>query len=314
MFFWRVDLVTVDAPLIVPGVNGMDANQITLSQGLNELNSAYLLSLGVARIGNLISINNELVRSIAEGSSEPLSLFSTPLSFKQGEKELNFPGDLTCIATEGGILVLPLRQVPRGPVLMSIDTEMSGENWTIQTLKQRLIPSVPCWLSPRSCPSVDLVVPPVLALNEKARFNSPLIEAFTIRGFSSRENWGIWSVGPTAVFRAQLLPKEGKLDYILTVTLSGFPSRLSRGIQPVELFANDLHIAKWFVSSEIKEYTATIPSSAFSKGDVLALRFEMEAPTRPIDMGMSTDIRKLGIGFHSIKIANENNTKAPYAL
>ena len=302
MFFWRINLVAIEAPLMVSDSDVAGKNQIMLSRGLDRVDSVYIVSPGVARIGSLMSLNTELSRSIAEGRNDPLSLFRSPISFKQGDQELKYPRDLISIAREGGILVQPLRQAPHGPVRLSIDTALKEENWTVLPLKQNLTPGVPCWLMPSSCTSFDFVDPPVLALNTEVQFNTAEIEAFTIRGFSLRENWGIWSDGSTAVFRTRLGSQAGKSDHLLTVTLSGFPSRLPGGIQPVELFANDLPVAKWIVSAETNKYTATIPFTAFSKGDILTLRFEMEAPTRPIEIGMSTDIRKLGIGFHSIKI------------
>ena len=64
--------------------------------------------------------------------------------------------------------------------------------------------------------------------------------------------------------------------------------------QPVEIDVNGNKLAEWEVSSELSDYTATIPNTIADAGE---LEIELKTPkaTTPQSLGMNDDKRVLGV-------------------
>lgn len=109
-------------------------------------------------------------------------------------------------------------------------------------------------------------------------------------GWSSVEEWGTWSVEPTATLC--LPPSRGKILKL------GFKAFGVPGSQPtIKVFAAGQQIVSWQVPVlELVEKDVSVPA------DVEYLEFNLPDAVSPIEVGFNDDARLLGIGLVSLKL------------
>ena len=119
---------------------------------------------------------------------------------------------------------------------------------------------------------------------------------FLFEGWSTPENWGIWSNGSTAIMK---LPLPRATAKELVISMKAFVSK-NHPQQQVSIFMNDMLTKKLTLNADKYQLVELdIPRSVAEQG-LLTLRFEMNHPISPEELGISQDKRKLGIGISSV--------------
>lgn len=115
---------------------------------------------------------------------------------------------------------------------------------------------------------------------------------FLFGGWSTQESWGTWSMGSSAVMKLPL-PKAAatKLD----LNIRGFLGK-EQAHQKVDIFINDVFIKKVTFANDEHQLIELDISKLATNQNLLTLRFEIEHPVSPYELGISEDKRKLGIG------------------
>jgi hypothetical protein len=127
---------------------------------------------------------------------------------------------------------------------------------------------------------------------------------FLATGWSVAEVWGRWSDGPTAgVVLPEILMSAGKsqvtgleIDAYAFVT-ENFP------VQTVNVFANGQQVGRMEFAFSVPDRVIQIPLPAdlVRPDQAVRLRFEIESPRSPADVGQSVDGRKLGIAMRKLR-------------
>ena len=115
---------------------------------------------------------------------------------------------------------------------------------------------------------------------------------FLFDGWSTPESWGTWSMGSSAMMQLPL-PKAAatKLDLKIRAFLGK-----ERAHQKVDIFINEVLIKKVTFSNDEDQLIELDIPKVTADQNLLTLRFEIEHPVSPYELGISEDRRKLGIG------------------
>ena len=115
-------------------------------------------------------------------------------------------------------------------------------------------------------------------------------------GLSHIEKWGRWSNGKEVVLT--FAPKEKADSYQISFEINPYVNQKHQK-QTVQIFAADEKLAEWhFEYGKSKpKLTFDYPKKYLSAAGEITLRFEIEKPISPYELGLSSDKRKLGIGF-----------------
>lgn len=132
-------------------------------------------------------------------------------------------------------------------------------------------------------------------------------DAYLRNGWSWREDWGVWSVGPRADI---LLPLEpGLLGKELTLTFQGVAYvDASHPTQSVQVMANGINIGEWQFEhpDNFLDRTITIPPQVTTGTSGIVLQFVISKPSSPLSLGLSRDNRPLGIGIGKVEISGHD--------
>ena len=117
-----------------------------------------------------------------------------------------------------------------------------------------------------------------------------------IGGLSHVGKWGRWSDGKEVVLTSA--PKEKADNYHISFEITPYVNQKHQK-QTVQIFAADKKLAEWhFEYGKPKpKLTFDYPKKYLSAAGEIALRFEIKKPVSPYELGLSSDKRKLGIGF-----------------
>ncbi len=155
-------------------------------------------------------------------------------------------------------------------------------------------------VKPRSCALGAL--PLDYELGETLAFQGTLASTYLGRGWSVPEEWGRWAEGHSAELRVSLpeLPDSDLALDICACVLFGAKA----GRQIVTIYANDRQVERWASDSLLAtEVSVRIPAEVIRGRRLLTLRFEIDAPVSPKDLGTSADERVLGFGLLSARIS-----------
>ena len=147
-----------------------------------------------------------------------------------------------------------------------------------------------------------------LKLKDKINFNEIDTE---IEGLSGKEDWGRWTDGSVAHFRLLIEdydPQKGDV----TLKFNGHPFMyLSHQNVNVDVYSQSQFLATWHFDQEqnVLNHTLKIPQSLISSSGGIDLKFYIDNPKSPKELGANADSRKLGIGFVSIEILKERQEK-----
>jgi len=117
-----------------------------------------------------------------------------------------------------------------------------------------------------------------------------------IKGFSYNESWGTWTESSEALISLYLLDELCGKDLVMDLALRAFLD--NEGIQTFSVYANDVLIAEHTTRDwSATEYNVCIPSAITGMNNYITLKFLISNPTSPNQLGLSKDIRTLGIGL-----------------
>jgi hypothetical protein len=131
---------------------------------------------------------------------------------------------------------------------------------------------------------------------------------FLLDGWSTPEPWGTWTEGKNSHL---ILPLPTGAD-IRPMRLSinargllgeGHPSQTvtvsANGVAVGQIHFDDVHNSGW--------RTLAVPLNAPVRGrqGLIEVTFEIERPVRPVDLGMSQDVRELGMGLIAMRLDAE---------
>ena len=136
------------------------------------------------------------------------------------------------------------------------------------------------------------------SLGEKIRFsNLYSLDKISRKGWYAQEDWGMWSEYPLCEL-GFLLNEEPKDDLIVELELNAF-----NNLKKVEFYVNENFISTITVKNSVSTYKVKIPHEFMYNSKFVNLSFKItDELLSPKDLGMSEDIRKLGIGIYSIII------------
>jgi hypothetical protein len=115
-----------------------------------------------------------------------------------------------------------------------------------------------------------------------------------IFGWWAPDPGGTWSVGSRAAFEVRLTEHPNS-DLQLHALATGFLVASSLPMREVDVFANETIVARWQLTpAGPRDFTAHIARSVIV-GDRLRVGFHFDEAPSPVELGMSSDYRKLGI-------------------
>lgn len=118
-------------------------------------------------------------------------------------------------------------------------------------------------------------------------------------GFSSASDF-TWTDGREASLVFKLPPKPSSLlirAVFIPFTAPGIPEQI------IDIHANEQYVGQWKAGAQ-GEYQILIPKNLISS-ERLQLTFEFPKASRPSELGISGDVRQLGIGFQSLVIEKQ---------
>jgi hypothetical protein len=120
-------------------------------------------------------------------------------------------------------------------------------------------------------------------------------EPYMIQGWSTPEDWGVWSVGEKAVvgFTATQ-PTE---DMVLEL---GAPRIFAK--QPVEVVVNGESVCHFFDFDSAKNISIPVTKAILTKKSPITIEFLTPQYSSPLSHGISDDARLLGIGLRSLTL------------
>ena len=154
--------------------------------------------------------------------------------------------------------------------------------------------------------------PTILNIDKKIMF-SDINES--IQGLSGKESWGRWSNSKTVRFCLKFLSLNKRSEAV-AIKFAGRPfvNNKHKNLK-INIFANGKQVSVWNFNTEDKtkfDLVISLPMSEIIQNDFQSeLRFEIDDPISPKELGLNKDIRKLGFGFESIEIMKGNKTKKP---
>lgn len=148
-------------------------------------------------------------------------------------------------------------------------------------------------------------------LTANIKFSSLKDNDFRMFGFSGAEKWGRWSKG----FSSQMVFtfKNTSGEIIFEFNLKPFLTN-EHPEQQVLVYVNDKLLTKWYFSKNkpAPKTSLTIPQNIKTPKGKIFLKFEYENPCSPYELGISQDMRKLAIGFISMKIIVKKIKKSTF--
>jgi hypothetical protein len=142
-----------------------------------------------------------------------------------------------------------------------------------------------------------------VTIGQTIRFDTKQDHANSMHGWSSPENWGVWSEEETASI---LLHVSESLRHDLQLHLTGH-AFVAEGHPSlaISMTINNHLVGKIHYDQQTSAGTRiiTIPSTLLAENTGrLFLQFTFDTPKSPIELGISTDERRLGLGLESLRL------------
>jgi hypothetical protein len=126
------------------------------------------------------------------------------------------------------------------------------------------------------------------------------------KGWADSEKGFIWTNGNMASLFFKL-EKEPEKGLILTANLFAFLPGGKIAKQRADIYADDKKVGTWVVTSP-GDYKIRIPRRLI-KGKIFKLSFSFPDAVSPLDLMLSTDTRKLALGFREMQLTGEKSYK-----
>jgi hypothetical protein len=151
-------------------------------------------------------------------------------------------------------------------------------------------------------PLITYLAPPrQIALEEQIRF-STLNPPLASLGWSAPESWGTWSVGNKA-FISLLLSEPPDHDAELLIEATAFLAKKHPQLE-VDISVNQVKLGTLKYDEQTKGGVRILklPKAVIEKDGKILIRFAFKNPKSPVELGVSEDIRQLGLGLVGIKL------------
>jgi hypothetical protein len=128
---------------------------------------------------------------------------------------------------------------------------------------------------------------------------------FRASGWSTPENWGTWSIDDAATLTPIAKPEwSEESDFVFEAEVRAFIASPNK-FQAVRMRANSVVVADWLFTPSNPERVirALIPRRILANSNTINLLFETPDSVSPFSLGLSSDTRKLGIGFKRFKVS-----------
>lgn len=125
---------------------------------------------------------------------------------------------------------------------------------------------------------------------------------FQVKGWSTTSSDYItWNGGEFAVLALDIPKPTTDVELIASVKPFIAPGKLNH--QRVGVFVAQQKVGEWLVTKrDFHEERIRIPKEYFGKGGLTELRFVFHDAESPFKLGVSKDVRKLGLAFRSIRL------------
>jgi hypothetical protein len=143
------------------------------------------------------------------------------------------------------------------------------------------------------CPPLDL---PSLSIQNPIDFSSSgLGKYYLVHGWSSAEEWGVWSTGDKSELRVPVQSNLGEDVKEITVFYKPFISE--KGVGPIkEVVINGVKLDMAQINNKVGAINIPfVREKDFNEELIIVLKYSN--PISPAEMGMSPDDRKLAIGL-----------------
>ena len=125
-------------------------------------------------------------------------------------------------------------------------------------------------------------------------------EEYRIAGWSQAEAQFTWSEGKVAKMALPISAAPNGLNLRVTMAALIHPPDLPS--QPVQVYVNGQELVEWQVGNTA-EFVAHLPSELTKGGGTLLIEFRTPKATSPKTLGMSEDLRVLGISVQRLELA-----------
>lgn len=116
------------------------------------------------------------------------------------------------------------------------------------------------------------------------------------------EPWGTWSKAEAALcgFRLDRVPKK---DLVLLIDGHAFLDR-KHPSQEIDVYLKEQYVGtlKYTLSDNNSSRSVKIPKNLFSDDTQVSIRFKSKNSVSPAELGISGDVRELGLGLTSIQV------------
>ena len=128
------------------------------------------------------------------------------------------------------------------------------------------------------------------------------VEPFLAQGWDQAEPWGRWSLGSNAALALRVeLPPAGDLvlDALVGALLAG-----SRHFARAKVAVNGVEVAAWQFRPEDTpgRREAVVPRELVTGTGMMVIEFTVDEPLSPAELGVSLDVRHLGLSMQSLSV------------
>lgn len=122
------------------------------------------------------------------------------------------------------------------------------------------------------------------------------------KGWSQPEHWGCWTDGDWAELTVKT--KQSHSDLLIQGTAQGFVRAGARR-QIIGLMANGIAVGHFALNADLgpQKFGVVIANEFLRGDDVLTLAFTPLAPCSPLEIGLSQDRRRLGMGLINLAVS-----------
>lgn len=265
----------------------------------NIINNQVLRHTDMVMVNQLaekVKQGNELLW-YQEINKKPENLFSNVSVTDRKSKLNNF---LSYALKQQGINIKEIKEISplgKNQILISVPENRLEKEIDYSVLGPDIKQTNALWLEifeQIDFPVLDL--PSEICFSDKCQNKN-----FNISGVSVPEVWGIWSDGKQSLITFRV--KKSHRDISIKLNVNPFLTENKQENKGV-IYVNNYRIAEWKFQNgkQVNPIEFIIPAKYIKADGVITLKFKIKNPQSPQELGISNDVRKLGLGFVSMKI------------
>jgi hypothetical protein len=132
--------------------------------------------------------------------------------------------------------------------------------------------------------------------------------SFLLSGWGIPEGWGTWSISDQAKIGFDL-PDEATSDLVVNLDGSFFlPKENNQLSINISIAGVSLYDRTFTSGSSNNVMTFLIPKKLISDSNLVEFTIDLKFPKSPLEMNLSQDSRKLGLGLTSIQVSRKEDS------